>query len=158
MSITDAIVAMLETRYDYPMIILLHLLRTPSPAHFLCGRGKHTYYPMSKIGCFIPLVWQPPLLTGGYLQLQMWDLWSRRPDVPINQEGSQRPSLLWNSDSLNNANTWHFAQSCPFSQIHSLIMSTHTITEIIKETVVEEHQIEVSGASIHRCDHHPTQK
>ena len=33
----------LETRNDYPMIILLHLLRFLSPAHFLYGRGKvHT--------------------------------------------------------------------------------------------------------------------
>jgi len=49
------------------MIILLISLRIPSPAHYLCGHGECTYYPWSKIGCFILLVWRPPLLTGGYL-------------------------------------------------------------------------------------------
>ena len=101
------------------------LLRIPSPAHFLCGRGERAYYPWSKISSFIPSVWRPPLLTGGYLQLQMWDLWSRRPDVPLNQEYSQRPSLLWNDDSLKSAKIWRFALSYPFSQIHSHI--THTV-------------------------------
>jgi len=75
-----------ETHYDYPMIFLRHSLKIPSAAHFLFRRGKHAYYPLLKIAHLIPLVWQPLLLTGGYLQLQMWDLWSRRPDVLTNQE------------------------------------------------------------------------
>ena len=72
----DTIVAMDLKR---PAIILLHSLRIPSPTHFLC---EHAYYLWLKIGRFTPPVWRPPLLTGGHLQLQMWDLWSRRPDVP----------------------------------------------------------------------------
>ena len=72
----------LETHYDNPMIILQHSLGIPNPAHFLCGCGRHAYYPLSKSSHFIPLVWQPPLLTRGYLHLKTWDSQSRRPDVP----------------------------------------------------------------------------
>jgi len=66
------------------VIIILHSLTIPSSVHFLCGCSECAYYPWSKVSRFIPPVWLAPLLTGGYLKL--WDLWSRRPDVPLNQE------------------------------------------------------------------------
>jgi len=44
-SMTDAIVAMTLKL----AMIILHSLRIPSPTHFLCGCGKYTHYPMSKI-------------------------------------------------------------------------------------------------------------
>jgi len=52
----DTIVAMnyeFETCYDYLMIILLHLLRIPSPAHFLCGPEECTYYTWPRTSRFI---------------------------------------------------------------------------------------------------------
>jgi len=89
------------------MIFLLHLLKIPSPAHFLFRCGKHAYYPLLKIAHLIPLFWQPlhVLLTGGYLQLQMWDLWSRRPDVLTNQEKVRGPRcfemvIAWKESKL----------------------------------------------------------
>jgi len=98
------------------MIILLHSLRIPSPAHFLCGLGKHAYYPWLKINCFIPLVWQPPLLTGGYLELQTLDLWSRRPDIPMDQNKVIVPHCFEMPIAWKVPKNWW---RCPFSQIYS---------------------------------------
>ena len=33
-----------------------------------------------------------------------------------------------------------------------------TITKLIEKTIVKENEIEVCIASIHCCDHHPTEK
>ena len=78
------------------MIILLHSKPRPFPVWVWQAR----ILPVVENQPLYTLVCQLPLLTRGYLPLQTWDLWSRRPDVPISQECSHRPSLLWNGDSL----------------------------------------------------------
>ena len=81
------------------MIILLHPLRIPSPAQFLCGHGKHTYSLWLKSAVFLPPVWRPLLLTGGYLQLkcgicEVEGLCAHKPGI------KSEALTVWNGDSL----------------------------------------------------------
>ena len=108
------------------MIILLHSKPCPFPVWV----WQASILPVVENQLLYTLVCQPPLLTRSYLQLQTWDLWSRRPDVPISQECSRRPSLLWNGDSLKVPKFGILGKVAPFSQIHSYMLCFHCFSVV----------------------------